>query len=165
MQFYLFSFFSFFTIVSIAQQPAKSVFIELSGPGGFISANYDTRFLKSNKVLCFRAGVGTLFDFYNVGFTIPVGLNYLAGEKNHFFEIDAGASFFHFVEKNQDSWFSFKKENFITPYVWIGYRAQSAGKKLTFRAGLCQFFTDLNIDGIFNQSLYPSLSLGYSIRK
>jgi hypothetical protein len=153
------------SLFSTAQVPAKNVYAELSGPGGFLSFNYDTRLTKSSNGLGVRAGVGFLFDFYNAGYTVPAGLNYLVGKENNFLELGAGISFFHFKEKNQDSWFNFDKENFLTQFISVGYRYQPLHKNFTFRAGLCQFFNDHNLPTILGlPALYPSLSFGYSIR-
>jgi hypothetical protein len=146
-----------------AQAPAKNVYVELSGPGGFISANYDARLQKSDKGIGLRAGVGTLFDAYSIGYTVPVGVNYLVGKDKKFFEVGAGVSYYHFQVQNQDSWFNFKSGNFLAPYLAVGYRYQARPKGVSFRAGLCQFLYDFNLPAILGvPSLYPTVSLGYS---
>ncbi|HEY0040925.1 MAG TPA: hypothetical protein VGB71_09695 [Flavisolibacter sp.] len=142
--------------------PAKALYAELGGPGGFVSLNYDTRFTKSGKGLGLRAGAGLLFDPYGVGFSIPVALNYLAGKRAHLLELAAGASFFHFEEKNQDGWFDFTEESFLAPFVWAGYRYQPDDKKFVFRAGFTQF---IGVEmPVFMRLPVPSLSFGYSIK-
>jgi hypothetical protein len=142
--------------------PAKAVFAEIGGTGGFLSLNYDTRLTRSNKGLGLRVGVGTITDLNSFGLTVPFGLNYLAGEKSHFFEAALGATFFSFSEQNQDSWFSFTKLKFLAPYVWLGYRYQPADKRFFFRAGFNQFFAG-GLKG-FVAGPFPGLSFGYSIR-
>ncbi len=150
-------------IFSIAQHAAKNVYLELGGPGGFISANYDTRVSKSDKGLGIRAGVGSIFDFYTIGYTLPVGLNYLVGKRKNFLELGLGVTYVHLPSVNQDQPFNFKKESFFAEYGWVGYKYQPLQKGFTFRAGLCQFFNDLNIPAILGvPSLYAGLSFGYS---
>lgn len=146
----------------ITNKPAKALFAELGGPGGFLSFNYDMRFSKSYKGLGIRAGAGLLFDFYNVGYSLPVAVNYLAGKRAHFLEVSAGASFVHFNGTNQDSWFSFPEENFVSPFIWAGYRYQPDYKKFVFRVGFTKFLSEKEQD--FMELPLPSLSFGYSIR-
>jgi hypothetical protein len=140
----------------------RALYAELGGPGGFLSFNYDIRFTKSNKGMGIRAGIGTLFDPYNVGVTIPVALNCLLGEKAHFFELAAGTSFYHFKEKNQDGWFNFSKPSFLAPFAWVGYRYQPVERKFVFRAGFTQFI-GIRMSG-YQRFPYPSLSFGYSLK-
>ena len=151
-------------LLSPGQRPVKSVYGELGGPGIFLSANYDTRLANSNKGLGVRAGVGTIFDQYSLGFTLPVGLNYLLGKEKNFLELGVGASYIHFIAKNQDGWFNFKKENFVATYGWIGYRYQPPKNGFTFRAGLCPFFNDINFPNIAGSFMYAGLSFGYSFQ-
>jgi hypothetical protein len=74
---------------------AKAVYAELGSPG-FLSFNYDARLTKSQKGLGMRAGVGLLFDFEGVGFSLPVAANYLFGDRAHFVELAGGATFYSF---------------------------------------------------------------------
>jgi hypothetical protein len=144
-----------------AQQPANALFAELGGSGGFLSLNYDTRLTKSNRGWGIRVGVGTINDLNSFGFTMPFAFNYLSGERNHFFEAALGATFFHLGEKNQDTWFSFEKENLLAPCFWLGYRYQSLEKRFVFRAGINQFFA-ADIQG-FLRYPFPGLSFGYAL--
>jgi hypothetical protein len=140
---------------------AKSVYAELGSPG-FLSFNYDARLTKSQKGLGIRAGAGLLFDQESAGFTLPVAMNYLIGDRSHFFEAAAGASFYSFRERNQDSWFNFQKTNFVAPFAWVGYRYQPPDMRFVFRGGFAHVF------GVgmprFLRPPVPSLSFGYSIR-
>jgi hypothetical protein len=58
-------------LFSFAQHAAKNVYLDLGGSAGFISAHYDVRLSKSNKGFGIRAGVGTVFDQYNLGCKLP----------------------------------------------------------------------------------------------
>lgn len=144
-----------------ASRPASAFYAELAGPG-FLSFNYDKRLTKSFKGPGIRAGVGIIFNFNDVGFTVPVALNYLLGYKAHYLELAAGSSFYHIKETNQDAPFNFLKTSFLAPFGWFGYRYQPVERKFVFRAGFTKFigvrmpkFLDLP---------HPSLSFGYSIK-
>jgi hypothetical protein len=143
-------------------QAVKNLFAELGGSGGFVSINYDTRLTKSNKGWGFRFGAGAITDLNSIALTIPFGLNYLAGEKDHFFEMGLGATYFRFDGKNQDTWFSFENEKFLAPYLWMGYRYQPRDKRFLFRAGFNQFFA-AGFSG-FLQYPFPGFSFGYRLR-
>jgi hypothetical protein len=145
-----------------ASAAARALYAELGGPGGFLSFNYDTRLTRSFKGFGIRAGFGLLFDADNVGYTIPVALNYLLGDNAHFFELAAGGSFHHFEIRNQDSWFHFPKTNFLAPFGWIGYRYQPVERKFVFRAGLTHLVGERMPE--YARLPYPSLSFGYSLR-
>ena len=141
---------------------AKAVFAELGGTGGFLSINYDTRLTNSNKGWGLRVGVGTITDLNSFGLTVPFGLNYLSGERSHFFEMALGVTYFSFSEQNQDSWFSFRNLKFLAPYLWVGYRYQPNDKRFFFRGGFNQFFAS-GLSG-FVAYPFPSFSFGYSFR-
>jgi hypothetical protein len=143
-------------------KPAKAVFAELGGPGGFPSLNFDTRLAKSAKGWGLRIGVGSLNDQDGEGFSIPVAFNYLAGKRSHFFEMGIGAGFYHFTEHNESSFFDFPEENSVIPFVWLGYRFQPEEKRFFFRAGLNQFLQSGT--GEFMNFPLPALSFGYSFR-
>jgi hypothetical protein len=146
----------------VVSKPARAFYAELGGAGGLLSFNYDTRLTKSYKGVGIRAGFGLIFDAYNLGYTIPVALNYLLGDKAHFFELAAGTSFHHFKINNQDSWFGFPKTNFLAPFAWIGYRYQPVERKFVFRAGFTHLFGERMPE--YARLPYPALSFGYSIR-
>ena len=141
---------------------AKAVFAELGGTGGFLSINYDTRLTNSNKGWGLRVGAGTITDLNSFGFTLPFGLNYLAGAKSHFFETALGTTYFSFSTQNQDSWFSFRNLKFLAPYLWVGYRYQPNDKRFFFRGGFNQFFAS-GLSG-FVAYPFPGFSFGYSFR-
>ena len=141
---------------------SRSLYAEIGGPSGFLSFNYDWRWQKTQNGIGSRIGIGTFFDPYSIGFSLPVAVNYLFGSHVHFFELAGGASFFHFKEKNQDGWFDFSKENFVAPFVWAGYRYQAAASRFVFRAGLTEFFNRPMPE--YLRLPFPSLSFGYSLR-
>ncbi len=75
---------------------AQCVFGEIGGNGLFISANYDVRFGKKQNGFGVRAGLGYIADPFGDadGITIPLGLNYLAGNRGHYLEVGIGATVF-----------------------------------------------------------------------
>ena len=102
MRYYLFLYILLlFSIASIAQQPysakASQWQAEGLGPAGLFSINFDSRFSGKEAGLGFRIGLGgaplgLLGESCNSGIqiTLPGGLNYLIGKRNHFFELGAG---------------------------------------------------------------------------
>ncbi|MDB5203558.1 MAG: hypothetical protein JWQ27_2967 [Ferruginibacter sp.] len=149
------------TIVN-AQTAAKSIFVELGGPG-LASLNYDMRLQKKEDGLGFRVGVGgfTINENYGNGnersglLTIPVALNYLLSkDQRNYFEIGAGATYVHLSNKSQN----FDNEQFSTSFghLHFGYRLQPVNGGFTFRAGITPIF---NGNGFI--PYYASLSFGY----
>lgn len=143
-------------------KPATALFAELGGPGGIPSVNFDTRLTKSRNGLGLRFGVGLLNDQDGEGVAIPLALNYLVGERSNFFEIAAGAGYYKFHERSQSSFFDFPKDKSVIPFVWFGYRYQSAAKRFLFRAGFNKFL--VSGTGEIMNFPFPSLSFGYSFR-
>lgn len=128
---------------------AQSVFVEVGGNGVGFSANYDSRFNKSEKGLGFRVGIGIYPTIPSI-LTIPVGINHLAGKAPHYFESGVGVTYVSLLS------FSFfgsnVKANGIAFIPSIGYRYQPSGKGFTGRvfispliaSGGAQFFGGLS---------------------
>jgi hypothetical protein len=141
-----------FAITSNAysQGPAKSMFVELGGPG-LASLNYDMRLQNQEDGLGFRVGLGglTIEDVSVVFF--PVGLNYLLGKDGkNYFEIGGGITALA-AKDDFDG-------NFSTTFGHLnfGYRLQPANGGFLFRAGIVPIF---NKDGFF--PFYAGISFGY----
>jgi hypothetical protein len=114
----------FFALQLVAQtnkgnsKHGRNIFGELGGPG-IISVNYDQRFKNSDNGLGFRVGIGGL-GFGNAGFiTLPVGINYLKGKENHYFEAGGGISAISIFEGTTifDS-----DGSILIGYLNVGYR-------------------------------------------
>jgi len=157
-----FGFLIFISTLCMAQKPAKSLFVELGGPG-IASVNYDMRFQKKEDGLGFRVGVGGFSVRSDYGYesvktgmlTVPVGINYLLGrDKKNYFEIGAGFTYVNLTEKSD----AFEDDQFSTSFghLHFGYRLQPEKGGFTFRAGITPVF---NGNGFI--PYYASLSFGY----
>lgn len=120
----------------VSPSAAKDVFLELGGNGGFLSLNYDTRFSKSGKGLGARIGVGFIppIDAFFVVtptiITIPLGLNYLAGNGPHHLEIGAGIT----LATAKSDLFGDEENAFGAAFVpSLGYRYQPRHRGFTAR--------------------------------
>jgi hypothetical protein len=140
----------------IPEKRAQNVFVEIGGQGLLFTANYDTRFSNKRSGLGGRAGIGYMsLDGENVT-TIPVSLNYLLGNGNHFFEIGLGATF---IGSSDDTpiLFTDNSEGKVMGTMSFSYRLQPANSGFSFRAGLTPIFNSRNFI-----PYYAGLSLGYS---
>src|SRR4051794_30902153 len=151
----LVSFLFLFAIVSItsAQTAAKSIYVELGGPG-IASFNFDTRFSKSEKGLGGRIGIGGWKAEDEGVLTVPVGINYLLGKDNkNYFEIGAGFTYVH----ESDNYFG-EGSTFDGSFghLTFGYRLQPAKGGFTFRASIVPIFGQ----GDFIP-YYAGISFGY----
>lgn len=148
--------FIFFSVAVTAQ--AKSIFIELGGPG-ITSVNYDMRFTKSESGFGGRVGIGALLlsgagtdKFSRVLF--PVGLNYLIGKDGrNYFELGAGITPVYSSNKFDQS-----SKNFRSSFGHLnfGYRFQPKNKGFLLRASVNPVFGN----GFF-LPIYGGISFGY----
>lgn len=137
-------------------QAAKSVYVELGGPG-LASFNFDTRFSNAEDGLGGRIGVGG-FKVEDAGAVFfPLAVNYLVGkDQRHYFEIGAGGTIVSVdaddaVDEEDDGTFSGS-----FGHLHFGYRLQPADGGFTFRAGVTPIFGNGNFI-----PYYFSLSFGY----
>jgi len=107
----------------------RSLFLEFGGNGCGLSANFDSRFGKKANGFGYRVGIGFSPKFGKVAedvislpvdFTIPIGINHLAGKGPHYFESGLGLTFISGSEIGRGS------ELFFIP--GIGYRYAKIGK-------------------------------------
>jgi len=102
-----------------AQTAAKAVYLEVLGPGGLYSVNYDMRFTPTQNGLGFRVGFST-FSYQSVSIvTIPIGINYLIGHERNFFEVGVGYTYASISSKTR-----LKSKNFSSSFgnATLGYR-------------------------------------------
>ncbi len=122
-----------------AQTAAKSVYVELAGPG-IASINYDTRFSKTEGGLGGRIGVGYFAESGASLTTIPVGLNYLLGkDRKNYFEVGAGFTYLH-AHGDDISIGDANSSSGSFGHLSFGYRLQPANGGFTFRAAVVPIF-------------------------
>lgn len=134
-----------------ASRNAKQLYVELLGPGGFYSINYDFRFGQKEKGLGMRAGASAIFAGGDGFVSLPVGLNYLAGRKGNYMELGGGAS----LVTGED----FLEGSGVYGYLTMGYRRQAYRKRgITWRANFSPLFF---FEGGFTLIPWVGFSLGY----
>ena len=149
------------TQAAAAGARAQNVFVELGGQGLLLTANYDTRFGKRRDGLGGRIGIGYIAaDSDNAATTIPIGLNYLLGKNNKFFEIGLGATFI--ASQSSGSFFfndddEVENNSTVIGTMSFSYRVQPVDSGFSFRAGITPIF-----DGDFFMPYFGGLSLGYT---
>lgn len=132
---------------------SSNIFVELGGPGLF-TFNYDTRFSPGEDGLGARAGIGYFSTGGTSFLSIPVGLNYLLGKDEKFFEMGINASYFSaHVDFGSDS----GSGSTVFGSLLFGYRKQPVDGGFSFRAGVSPYF---NAD-VFVPFI-PYISFGYS---
>ena len=100
--------------------------------------------------------------------TLPAQINYLWGSRGRYFEMGAGATFFHgysgmFGGRSYDGGDSKDSYTKLIGTLTFGYRYQPVKGGFMFRFGFAPFFTTNEDDGSFIFMPYmPYLSLGYS---
>ena len=144
-----------------AGKPVRSVYLELLGPSNMVGVSYDARF-KGHKGWGWRAGFGYLYfpDWVQYA-SLPLEINYLAGNRNHKFEVGlgfdpllmmaAGEGVSPFDEMHLGYYF----------HANVGYRYQRP-KGFQFRIGLSPSLTFYQ--GLFVKpyELWPYVSFGWS---
>jgi hypothetical protein len=140
-----------------ASAHASQAYFELFGAAGGVSLNYDARFSEKENGLGYRVGIGGGFLYsssFGTSITVamPVGLNYLFGQRKHYFELGAGGTPFFGDEMSYP-------KNYFGANLTAGYRLTPFQKKgVSFRAGYIQWFIFSNGTD-FTPYLY--LSVGY----
>ena len=120
-----------------AQTGNKTIYGEIGGPG-ILSVNFDSRFTHKISGPGFRAGFGAV-PLFGLAITVPAGVNYLLGSKNHFLELEGGVSFVHEFANHNDGWFSSDAYSTLFQYAYIGYRYRSK-HDFVLRIGFCPVF-------------------------
>jgi hypothetical protein len=152
---------------TILAQGNKSVFLELGGNGLGISANFDSRFTKSEKGFGFRVGIGFIPGITGDQFffpstppilCIPVAINHLAGKAPHYFESGVGVTYVHISGTVSSSFWGFNENvngsgvGFVPS---LGYRYAKTGKAFQFRVVISP------IIGSGGTSFWGGVSFGY----
>jgi hypothetical protein len=139
-----------------------AIYSELGGPGMLLSLNYDTRFSGHEAGWGIRAGIGTNFGSSPSFISIPLGLNYLAGDEGNYFEAGAGFTYVDIDNVVPGQRFSlFNKDydhgsHLLFANAVFGYRRQPEHGGLNLRAGFSPYF------GGGSGGLIPYFSLGFN---
>jgi hypothetical protein len=139
------------SFIANAQTAAKSVYVELGGPG-LAAFNFDTRFGKKQDGIGGRIGFGGFSVDGEGAVFVPIGLNYLIGkDQKNYFELGAGVTPIFGVSKSSDETFSS-----TFGHILFGYRLQPKDGGFTFRAFVSPVFGE----GFF-VPYYGGVSFGY----
>ncbi|MDY6206195.1 MAG: hypothetical protein SPI30_05545 [Prevotella sp.] len=156
------------------EKSTSSISLELFGVHSLIGINYDTR-LKGNDGWGHRIGfgytnqvfVGTFEEDQSIeGFSIPLEVNYLKGNKNHKLELGAGLTIglFEIKEKEWVNYgFNNDAEKTIKYFFFgnVGYRFQPV-RDMMFRVGVTPSFNFGGTHGLDRTILYPYIGLGWA---
>ena len=150
------------TLSAAKAQANKSVFFEIGGNGLGFSANFDSRFTKSEKGFGFRAGVGFIPPVNAIVvatpsmLTVPLGVNHLAGNAPNYFESGIGITYVHisgdinFLGDHEDA-----TGSVIAFVPSIAYRHARTGKAAQWRAVI----SPLLVNGTV--AFWAGISIGY----
>lgn len=139
------------SFIANAQTGAKSVYVELGGPG-LAAFNFDTRFSNKQDGIGGRIGFGGFSVDGEGAVFVPIGLNYLIGkDQKNYFELGAGVTPIFGVSKSSDETFSS-----TFGHILFGYRLQPKDGGFTFRAFVSPVFGE----GFF-VPYYGGVSFGY----
>ena len=146
----------------------KVVFAELAGNGLTLTANYDMRLKRNrNDGFGFRAGAGMVPDkYFDDYITVPLGINYIVGQRKHGFESGLGITLLYNVSGNENFFIDLDADEAhpkltSAEMLTIGYRYQ-ATRGLMLRATNSFMYTG---KGYFYPPFWPGISIGYSLNK
>lgn len=127
-------------------QGNKSVFLEFGGNGLGLSANFDSRFKKSEKGFGYRVGIGCIpgtnssadiiYPSTPFFLTIPVGINYLVGKAPHYFESGLGLTYMYTSGTMTSDFWGYEEDvsgSYAAFVPSIAYRHAKAGKAFQYR--------------------------------
>lgn len=146
----------------------KVVFAELAGNGLVLSANFDMR-LKRNRNDGFgiMGGIGMVPDRYFDNYiTLPLGINYIVGQRKHGFESGLGITVLYNSSGNENFFIDLDADEphpklTSVEILNVGYRFQ-ATRGLMFRVTNSFMYIG---KGYFYPPLWPGISIGYSLNK
>lgn len=164
--------------VAFAQDRDQSVYLEAMGPSNMLGVSYDAR-IKPGSKLGYRVGLGySALDLLDVPedqrfISVPLGLNYLAGNGSHRLEVGAGAcpglyrrsyDVRKYNEAGEQIAKDKKSENLFgcIAYANVGYR-YTAKNGLQLRCGISPIlaFGNKHADKKI-RAFYPYVSVGYA---
>lgn len=149
----------FCSSVFAQEKVPKFLNIELAGNAKHLSINYDSRFTPGIGGLGFRAGVGGTWSYYSrdkVSLNIPIGLNYLLGNKQHFAEMGLVAI--------PEYYFGTSSKNiFFSTNANLGYRYVSKSGIMLNALWTPQLTKDKNSSGFKNKNIWFGIGAGIKL--
>lgn len=137
---------------------AQAFYFEAGGPGLALTINYDARFGHKRNGFGYRVGAGYFASGGNNVFTIPIQVNYLAGNGSSLIEFGAGTTFLNSYGDNKGKTFIFDRVTGFIGTATIGYRYQPEQKGINLRIGFVPIFYD---EGIIAAG---GVSVGYTFK-
>jgi hypothetical protein len=140
-------------LTTVYAQANKSVFLEIGGNGMAFSANFDSRFTKSEKGFGYRVGVGgipatnsnvdILYPSTPFVLSVPVAINHLAGKAPNYFESGLGFTYMYTSGTISSDFWGYEEDitgSYAAFVPSIGYRHAKAGKAFQYRVILSPVF-------------------------
>ena len=137
---------------------AQSVYFEVGGPGLALTINFDARFGHKRNGFGYRVGAGYFASGGNNVFTIPIQVNYLAGNGSSLLELGGGTTFLNSYGDNKGKTFIFDRVTGFIGTATIGYRYQPQERGINLRIGFVPIFYD---EGIIAAG---GVSVGYTFK-
>lgn len=143
-----------------ASPATHAIFTELGGPGMHLSLNYDTRIQGRKDGWGIRVGLGSNLNTNPTFFSVPVGLNYLAGHGGNYFEIGGGATYVSLGRTTGDVRYTLGNKDYTGPAhlffgnMVMGYRRQPTHGGFNFRVGFAPCF------GMSMFTMFPYFAVG-----
>lgn len=139
-------------------EKTQSVYFEVGGPGLALTVNYDARFGHKRNGFGYRVGAGYFASGGNSVFTIPIQVNYLAGNGSSLLELGGGTTFLNSYGDNKGKTFIFDRVTGFIGTATIGYRYQPKEGGINLRIGFVPIFYD---EGIIAAG---GVSVGYTFK-
>jgi hypothetical protein len=150
---------------SVAQSDSNRIlknilFVELGGPGGYGSVNYERTLIKQNKIsIQGRMGLSTVhlknhYRKLSPDIIIPLSIHFCYGS-SHKAEIGLGETFTYMNVVNFDNYGS-KRNSYFHSFISLGYRYQPIKSRIFARIA----YTPI-LERNINLRQWGSLSLGY----
>lgn len=149
----------------------SQIMIEFAGPGGQWSLQFESRFKKETNGVGYTIGFGVapydLEETCNSGgfITVPFGVNYLVGKKDHMLE-GGGGMVLKLFGAGTKVWCPEIADNFyengnpVYFYCLLGYRYQPAFKRLSGRIFVSPLFQK-----DFSPKAWGGASIGWRLKQ
>jgi hypothetical protein len=100
-------------------QKESSLYLELFGSGGELSANYEKLI---DQKISIRVGAGLTGVAFRQGFVVPFGVSYLKGANQNYLEVGVGGAYVDIDDNGTDSAYLDVAEDQVVATFMLGYR-------------------------------------------